>query len=472
MRINIITIIFATALLSLRCAHTVQVEEPLVYLEGNADIKSDTLFVLSHFGDTVTTIEVNSQNTFQTAFPIGSEDYFSICHGKDGTELYLVPGDSLKLDLTDANVKISGKGAERNIFIQKRNSNEYHWWSRYQKIEPRANGEATVQAEVFMRDHYTALKREVAIVIDHSRFVERESVELDYKYLDELSNSQQVIEKDPNLRAIFEQDLKRLNNFSITDSISLNQSTSYLALAATLSHLRGLEKSSLRHVSGLIAHPNFKNHFMESLTWQICSREVMRWGVCNFESADAIKSIVLKEPEVYSQRVHEILNTYEVYKAAEGQQASFSYEGADGEMVSLKQFEGKYVLVHFWATWCGPCMAELPELSELMREFDQRDIELVGISIDQVDKKEKWKEKVAQNPLLSNHVQVIAPGQGYPEKNAITDPFAKLVHLNGWYVGIPHYTLIDPEGKIVKARFYRDFSKAKEFISNVLDDKA
>lgn len=70
-----------------------------------------------------------------------------------------------------------------------------------------------------------------------------------------------------------------------------------------------------------------------------------------------------------------------------------------------------------------------------------------------------------------NNIQLFSPYQGYPEKDNIKDPFLKLVYLNSYYLGIPHYTLLDPEGKVVDAFFYRPSNnKIEKYISDLLAD--
>ena len=51
--------------------------------------------------------------------------------------------------------------------------------------------------------------------------------------------------------------------------------------------------------------------------------------------------------------------------------------------MDLRDYEGKVVLVNFWATWCGPCRYEIPALVEMSNEYDPEQVAIIGISLDQ-----------------------------------------------------------------------------------------
>ncbi|MDG2450878.1 MAG: TlpA disulfide reductase family protein [Saprospiraceae bacterium] len=147
--------------------------------------------------------------------------------------------------------------------------------------------------------------------------------------------------------------------------------------------------------------------------------------------------------------------------------ASLSYKDTSGKMVSLEDFKGKYVYIDFWATWCVNCIKEFPFLNKIEERFKNEKIEFIGISIDKQEAKEKWKKMVVNKEL--KNVQLLAPSQGYPEKNDINDAFMKSVYLNSYYLGIPHYALINPEGRIIDAFFYRPSNKkGEQYLSKIL----
>jgi cytochrome c biogenesis protein CcmG/thiol:disulfide interchange protein DsbE len=66
---------------------------------------------------------------------------------------------------------------------------------------------------------------------------------------------------------------------------------------------------------------------------------------------------------------------------------NFSLKAANGKTVELKKLQGKVVVVNFWATWCGPCKAEIPGFLEVYQQYKSKGLEIVGISLDQ----DGWK---------------------------------------------------------------------------------
>jgi thiol-disulfide isomerase/thioredoxin len=114
----------------------------------------------------------------------------------------------------------------------------------------------------------------------------------------------------------------------------------------------------------------------------------------------------------------------------------FTLKDMNGVDVKLASFKGKPIIVNFWATWCGPCRAEIPSLVELQTQYGEegKDVVILGISVD--DPVEKLKPYAAQ--MKMNYPVLVGNG-----RDDVQDAFGPL-----W--GIPVTVFIDREGRIAK----------------------
>ena len=118
------------------------------------------------------------------------------------------------------------------------------------------------------------------------------------------------------------------------------------------------------------------------------------------------------------------------------QALDFTQPDTTGKNISLSSFRGKYVLVDFWASWCGPCRNENPNVVENYKKFSSKNFTVLGVSLDRPGQKNKWVEAINHDNLTWTHVSDLQ----FWENSA-----AQLYHIKG----IPQNILVDPEGKIV-----------------------
>jgi peroxiredoxin len=104
--------------------------------------------------------------------------------------------------------------------------------------------------------------------------------------------------------------------------------------------------------------------------------------------------------------------------------------------VSLSSFRGKYVLVDFWASWCGPCRAENPNVVKAFHKYKDKGFTIIGVSLDRPGQKEKWINAIHDDRLSWTHVSDLMFWE-----NAV----AKLYGIQA----IPQNYLLDPTGKII-----------------------
>jgi len=120
-------------------------------------------------------------------------------------------------------------------------------------------------------------------------------------------------------------------------------------------------------------------------------------------------------------------------------------------MIALSSFKGKYVLLDFWASWCGPCRAENPNVLKAYNEFKDKNFDVFAVSLD--DKKENWLKAVKDDAM----------------------PWTQVSDLKGWknqaagmyaITAIPQNFLINPDGKIVASNLRGEalVKKLKELI--------
>jgi thiol-disulfide isomerase/thioredoxin len=127
----------------------------------------------------------------------------------------------------------------------------------------------------------------------------------------------------------------------------------------------------------------------------------------------------------------------------------------EGKLISLKDFEGKVVYVDIWASWCPPCLKEIPYAKKLHGAFLENKVIFLNVSLDR--SREAWKKRLGkEKDWLGTHI--ILDQRDH-------DTFAR----NYKVAGIPKYLLIDQSGKIVSANASRPSSKSiKEEIASLL----
>ncbi|HEY8388720.1 MAG TPA: TlpA disulfide reductase family protein [Parasegetibacter sp.] len=124
-------------------------------------------------------------------------------------------------------------------------------------------------------------------------------------------------------------------------------------------------------------------------------------------------------------------------KTAIGQPAmDFTQNDPNGKPVSLSSFKGKYVLVDFWASWCGPCRAENPHVVKAYNKYKDKGFDILGVSLDNPDGKDKWLKAIEDDKLTWTQVSDL---QGW--NNAASKKYG--------VSAIPMNLLIDPNGIIV-----------------------
>lgn len=249
-------------------------------------------------------------------------------------------------------------------------------------------------------------------------------------------------------------------NIVYNDSLAYNNSKSYNALALN----NGMWKTLVKIGQD---YNNLKPENLQEALDEI-KFSALKNDVINRFSSSTLTPENPKMKEIYEIYVSESTNDeidkklkikYEAIKyLIKGSPSPVfeNFENYKGGTTSLVDLKGKYVLIDIWATWCAPCLVEMPALKKLEEEYANKNIAFVSISVDTPKNHGKWKEMVKNKKL--GGVQLISP-------NVYDNSFMK----NYSVTAIPRFILLDPEGKIVSANAPKPSDKSLKTLLNKLN---
>ncbi|MGZ3854174.1 MAG: redoxin domain-containing protein [Flavisolibacter sp.] len=135
----------------------------------------------------------------------------------------------------------------------------------------------------------------------------------------------------------------------------------------------------------------------------------------------------------------------------------FTQSDTLGKPVSLSSFKGKYVLVDFWASWCGPCRRENPNVVKVFNKYKDKNFTILSVSLDRPDAKDKWLAAIHKDGLTWTHVSDLKYWD-----NAVAKEYG--------IRAIPQNLLLDPQGKIIAKNLRGEDLDAK--LTDVFDKTA
>jgi|TARA_B110000914_G_scaffold90079_1_gene79147 thiol-disulfide isomerase/thioredoxin len=403
---------------------------------------------------------IDSSGYYRDTIHIQKKGFYGFQIGSTYTSVYLKKGDNLEVNL-DANeffksISASGMGSEINNFKFNRS-----------RLMSELVGDAK---EFFVVPLEQFLDKLNSNKIAYSEQLEESSLSLEDKDMFRKINEFNYILTKFNYDKFNHYHLKKhpilpegyndlVLNIDIDDDKSFHFDKSYRILI--------IEYFRLTSKNALTENPNLSLvDFVENKIKHIKSTKI-KDQIISMLFRTQIK-LDNKNIDSDYERIHNLISSKnlkekltERYEAIgiskpETTAASFNYENHKGGTTSLNDLKGKILYIDIWATWCGPCINEMPALTELIKDFKGKNIEFVNISIDTKNQYDKWRAMVPE--LNVGGLQLIAD-------NGLKSEFMK-----AYSVGlIPRSMLIDENGKIINAMAPKPSDpKTKNYLNELL----
>jgi thiol-disulfide isomerase/thioredoxin len=400
----------------------------------------ETVFVRGNDFELRTPISENG--TFSDTLRINKDGFYEMYVGRERTGIYLEKGKNLSVTLDanefDETLKYTGDLANANNFL----AAKYLWNEQnldYKELfslpeeqfkkaldENQKSIDSLYEAQKVANENF---KKKLAEEDSYSRAVLIENYENAHSYYTGVA--------DYKVTENFYDELKGIN---FTDTLAYRNSAAYQSLLDA--HFNRLVNEDNPNAVG---NENilFLKKVAESLPNGYAKDKIMssylQFGLKPDKTLDEAYNIY-KNSEPNPENLAKLTERHNKLKTITKGNPSptFNYENHKGGTTTLESLKGKYVYIDVWATWCGPCLREIPALKEFEKEYENKNVQVVSISIDEAKDYDKWKNMVVEKEL--GGIQLMADNNW---KSKFVEDYAIL--------GIPRFILVDPQGNIVSA---------------------
>ncbi len=442
---------------------------------AQSDAEKVLLRITGKPGNTTHEIAIDTNGSFRGEIPVDKPSYLRIKIGKEFTNTFARPGDTLSMTLNadrfDESLTYKGSAKTINNYLadkvllsdsvnlEDRNTMRSLYGSDPQKFDRTID---SVQ-RVYL-DHMKAKLSN----FDIGAFPKMEKVNIKAKYQglrlryprlyprmagdsaksipDDIKNFQPKVPlNDPSMM--------RVPNYKrIARRIVFNAKSDYLKQHPGMKDTAdGLVNS--RVIDSMITNDTAK----AQMARMFLENQIDRQSLKSIKPLHDYYQKIATNTKV-KQRVDSLMTAKK--NIAPGNKApAFTYPSHDGDTVSLADLRGQYVYIDVWATWCGPCIREIPYLKKLHDSMHNKNIAFVSVSVDRAPDKQKWRSMV-KNKNLKGY-QLYANGEAFDSKIA-----------NDFMIGsIPRFILIGPDGKIIDPNAERPSGEIKRRLKKLLNEK-
>ncbi|UPQ79049.1 TlpA family protein disulfide reductase [Flavobacterium azooxidireducens] len=452
------------ALLSVICFISCQDKEVITTLSGkiaNAESKTIKLEGLNFSKE----INLNEDGTFSDTLQLDYDGLYSLVLNDEKQRfIYLENGFQLNIENNaeefEKSFTFKGSGSDENNFMSKKHQvieSIYGKMNDMEGVKPLF----TLDEKAFIEKN-ELYKKEILKTLDEAKltnqnFVKLEKLDADYHVL-------KLYEQYPSYHGYFtdNREFKASESFpKVGTDFSLDNEELF-KFSNSYRNLSGSHFSEKMYSEADSTKTPIEKGFatLKTIKSKLIQSEMVKNMMYELNGTTPNLEAVYKEMLSYSideKYKDKLTEKFEILKGiAKGLPSpTFDYENINGGKTSLESLKGKFVYIDVWATWCGPCIREIPALKEVEKEYHGKNIEFVSISIDDQKDLEKWKKMVADKELKG--IQLFAD-------NAWESDFVKKYAIDG----IPRFILLDTEGKIINSDAPRPSdAKLKELLKEV-----
>lgn len=383
-------------------------------------------------------IPISSEGTFRdTIKDLQSNPNYILLLGREGAlPLYLQGGTEVQIDfegnLSDA--KVTGNDADKMRYILERNN---FVAAHLDGSDRNLFGQKPQEFKSNIKQQLDVLRKKIDSFGLKGDFANEQKRWIDYQYVTLLNiypdynsylSNQEVTLPDDFFDQAQEIDYDNAQDYDRLDSYKNLVRRHYVSLLTDPQNKEQLQ--NLINELSKAKSDNIKQDIMAMMAGLIVPGGVNNEMVYSFLEKNLKNEKIKEEISLYYEQCK---------KLAPGTQSpSFNFDNYKGGKTTLESLKGKVLYLDIWATWCKPCREEIPYMKELEQKFRGKNIEFVGISIDNPQDKEKWQKFVSENQMKG--VQLFAD-------NAWQSQFAQDYLVRS----IPRFILVDAEGKIINA---------------------
>ena len=396
----------------------------------NADF--DSVFLVN---DHLRKAVVIQNGEFSDSLKLNERGYFEFYAGRESTRIFLNPGDSLFI-FTDVNefdekLNYSGTSSKENNYLAQK-------YLKEESFSPNPQAFFSLPEKDY-KAKITELKSELENLLTKAETgnefqqLEKKNIQFGY-YLQLLQYPmahEYFTQKKIDLPVDFDEELKNLDLENEADFLKIPNYREFVISQ----FYEKIEKADSPEKTGetiaAIKSQKIRDGIMS---------ELLLYSVeSGSPEAEIYNDFIQKYAQDEKLKGKAATAFAKVQKLLPGRPSpKFNYPDINGNNVSIDDLKGNLVYIDVWATWCGPCIREIPSLKNLEKDYHDKNIKFVSMSIDPQEDFDKWQKMVKDKNLQG--IQIFADN----------DWKSQFVQEYG-IKGIPRFILIDEKGDIINA---------------------